>query len=385
MISALLDWGVHCRRLIFKSHSLGFDLSVTAILHRRSKLAEQKRAKLLTNSVMSWIIGMAIGCHPDAATISELPASTKRLSHRTASSDPSASSDMCESMPFATEVVVIDRLERSIAFKRPPRRIISLFPSTTELLFAIQGESALVGATSNCNYPPQALLVQRIGVGTLEGISREILIGLEPDLVLCKWDTHEPLIALLEQLGIPVIALGPETLDELFEDARLLGLVTGHQGDAEVLIDAMSARLATLVARVQTIPSEDQRSVFYEVWDDPLMTVGPKSFIDEIIRLGRMRNIFSDAEVPYPRVSSEAVLARNPDVILAPSTHGEKVEFDRLASRPGWSGLSAIENKQVFLIDGDQISRCGPRLLDALEQMLNAVYPMSHHSGVSSP
>ena len=379
MISALLDWGVHCRRLIFKSHSLGFDLSVTAILHRRSKLAEQKRSQLLPNSVMSWIIGMAIGCHPDSATISELPASTKRLSHRTASSDSS------ESIPFAPEVVVIDRLERSIAFKRPPQRIISLLPSMTELLFAIQGGSALVGATSNCNYPPQALLLQRIGVGTLEGISREILVGLEPDLVLCKWDTHNPLIALLEQLGIPVIALGPETLDELFEDARLLGRVTGHQGDAEVLIDAMSERLATLVARVQTIPSEDQRSVFYEVWDDPLMTVGPKSFIDEIIRLGRMRNIFSDAEVPYPRVSSEAVLARNPDVILAPSTHGEKVEFERLASRPGWSGLSAIENKQVFLIDGDQISRCGPRLLDALEQMLNAVYPMSRHTGVPSP
>ena len=348
-------------------------------------MADQKRAKILTNSVLSWIIGMAIGCHPDAATISEPPASLKRLSHRTASSDQSASSAPGESMPFATEVVVIDRLERSIAFKRPPRRIISLLPSMTELLFAINGGSALVGATSNCNYPPQALSVQRIGVGTLEGISREILIGLEPDLVLCKWDTHKPLIALLEHLGIPVIALGPETLDELFEDARLLGLVTGHQGDAEVLIGAMSARLKTLVARVQTIPSEDQRSVFYEVWDDPLMTAGPKSFIDEIIRLGRMRNIFSDAEVPYPRVSSEAVLARNPDVILAPSTHAEKVEFDRLTSRPGWSGLTAIENKQVFLIDGDQISRCGPRMLDALEQMLNAVYPKSNRTGVSSP
>lgn len=342
-------------------------------------MAEQNRVKILTISVMSWIIGMAIGCHPDVATISEPPESIKRLSDRT------ASSDSCDSMPFATEVVVIDRLERSIALKRPPRRIISLSPATTELLFAIQGGSALVGATSSCNYPPQALSVQRIGVGTMEGISREILVGLEPDLVLCVWNCHKPLITQLEHLGIPVIALGPETLDELFDEARLLGLVTGHQRDAEVLIDAMSARLEKLVARVHSIPPDEQRSVFYEVWDDPLMTAGPKSFIDEIIRLGRMRNIFSDAEVPYPRVSSEAVLARNPDVILAPSTHGEKVEFDRLASRPGWSGLSAIKNKQVFLIDGDQISRCGPRLLDALEQMLNAVYPMSKHTGVSSP
>lgn len=342
-------------------------------------MAEHKRATVLNVCSLSVMFCVAVGCHPDSVPPpSPSPSSNSSLVQKIVSSDTG------ESVPFATEVVVTDRLGRSIAFPRPPRRIISLSPSTTELLFAIEGGSALVGATSNCNYPPQALSVQRIGGGTLEGISREILVGLEPDLVLCKWDSHKPLIPLLEQLGIPVIALGPETLDELFGEARLLGRVTGHVSEADVLIGAMSARLATLVARVKTIPLENQRSVFYEVWDDPLMTAGPQSFIGEIIRLGHMRNIFSDAEVRYPKVSAEAVLARNPDVILAPSTHGEKVEFDRLASRPGWSSLTAIERRQVFLIDGDQISRCGPRLLDALEQMLNAVYPISN-TKVTSP
>lgn len=366
------------------SSSAGKSLLMAAVCRcfsRRGILVAPFKAQNMSNNaavcVVSWMLCVAVGCHPDSVTQQEPPSSISSLVPKTASSDTG------ESVPFATEVVVTDRLGRSIAFQRPPRRIISLFPSTTELLFAIEGGSALVGATSNCNYPPQALSVQRIGGGTLEGISHEILVGLEPDLVLCKWDSHKPLIGLLEQLGIPVIALGPETLDELFQEARLLGRVTGHLSDAEVLIGAMSDRLATLVARVKTIPPQNQRSVFYEVWDDPLMTAGPKSFIDEIIRLGRMRNIFADAEVPYPRVSSEAVLARNPDVILAPSTHGEKVEFERLASRPGWSGLTAIETRQVFLIDGDQISRCGPRLLDALEQMLNAVYPMCKEGGTS--
>ena len=292
-------------------------------------------------------------------------------------SEKVATDRLREVVHFPAEVVVKDRLSRAISFKQAPQKIVSLSPSTTELLFAIGVGPTLIGATSNCNYPPEALLVPRVGGGTLEGISRETLVGLEPDLVLCKWDNHEPLIGLLERAGIPVVAMGPETLDELFDEARMLGRITGHESDANALIQSMTDRLKSLLARVKSIPVGDERRVFYEVWDDPLMTAGPKSFIGEMIRIGRMENIFEDAQVRYPRVSSEAVLARNPEFVLAPSTHGEKVEFSKLSARPGWSIMTAVAKKQVYLIDGDQISRCGPRLLDALEQMLDAVYPLN--------
>jgi len=123
------------------------------------------------------------------------------------------------------------------------------------------------------------------------------------------------------------------------------------------------------------IPESKRRTVFYEVWDEPLMTAGPGSFIDEVLRLAGMKNIFNDAVSSYPSVSDEVVVSRNPDVILSPSTHASQVNVEKLLKRQGWSEVEAMKEKQVFVIDGDQISRCGPRLLDALEEMIRVVYP----------
>ena len=105
------------------------------------------------------------------------------------------------------------------------------------------------------------------------------------------------------------------------------------------------------------------------------MTAGPKSFIGEMLEMGGMKNIFFDATVQYPRISDEVVLDRDPEVILAPSTHRAQVSMEILAKRQGWDRITAVRQRQVFLIDGDRVSRCGPRMLDALEEMIRAVYP----------
>jgi iron complex transport system substrate-binding protein len=272
-------------------------------------------------------------------------------------------------------VTVIDRVGRSVTFERVPQRIISLLPSTTELLFAIGAGPSIVGATKHCNYPAEALEIPRVGSGTLEGISRETILALKPDLVLCKWDTHEPLLELFDRVGIQAINLGPETLEELFDEAKLLGRATGHEQEAEALIKQMTERRDRLVERVASLEPSQKRTVFYEVWDDPLMTAGPKSFIGELLKLGQMKNIFDDTDVRYPRISSEVVVDRNPDVMLAPTNHMKQIDVERLASRAGWANINAITKKQVFIINGDEVSRCGPRLLNALEQMIDAVYP----------
>ena len=130
-----------------------------------------------------------------------------------------------------------------------------------------------------------------------------------------------------------------------------------------------------MLFRSAKLEASQMRTVFYEVWDDPLMTAGPKSFIGALLTMAQMKNIFEDTDVRYPRISSEVVVDRNPDVILAPTNHMKQVEFERLASRPGWANINAITKKQVFIINGDEVSRCGPRLLNALEQMIDSVYP----------
>ncbi len=187
--------------------------------------------------------------------------------------------------------------------------------------------------------------------------------------------THESLLTLFERVGIRTLNIGPETLDELFTEARLLGVATGHEYEAETLIQNMNHRREQLAQRVAKLEPSQQCRVFYEVWDDPLMTAGPKSFIGELLHIGRMKNIFEDTSTPYPSVSAEVVVDRNPDVILAPSSHTKKIELSTLAARPGWSNINAIVQRRVYTIDGDEVSRCGPRLLNALEQMIDVVYP----------
>lgn len=276
-----------------------------------------------------------------------------------------------------SRITVTDRLDRRVSFDAPPQRIVSLTPSITEVLFAVGAGDKIVGATKYCNYPPQAAELPRVGGGTLESLNQEVIIGAEPDLVLCKWDNHLPLLKNLERLGIPVLALGPETLAELYDQTRMLGRITGNLPQSERLIASMQRRVDAVTAR---IPTENGPTVFYQVWDDPLMTAGPNSFIGELLSLAGMRNLFEETPIRYPKVSPEVVVAGNPDVILAPSTHATPVTAESILGRAGWGGVRAVQEKRVYVIDGDSVSRCGPRLVDALEEIVGVVYPDSFRS-----
>lgn len=272
--------------------------------------------------------------------------------------------------------IVEDRLHRKIEFTKPPSRIVSLSPATTELLFALGLGDSIVGVTKHCNYPPAALEIARVGSGTLEGISREMIVSVQPELILCQWDNHQPLVETFEKLNIPIFAVGAESLEELFEEARWIGEICDREEAAAELIAAMQARLASIGRTVaaHTASGEKPKRVFYEVWDDPLMSAGPDSFIGELMQLAGLDNIIKDTSRRYPRVSAEIVVQRDPEIILAPTTHFQKVDVSTFASRPGWSEITAVRQKQIFLIDGDQVSRCGPRLLDALQQIVESVY-----------
>ena len=274
-----------------------------------------------------------------------------------------------------SEIRLVDRLDREVRFTKIPTRIVSLSPSTTELLFALGLGSSVVGRTEHCNYPPEALEIAKVGSGTLEGISREAIVNLQPDLVLCKWDSHQPLIETFEKLGIPIVAFGPENIQDMFKEARLNGSVTGHQTQAEELIDRMSNRLERLKAAVSKIEAQDRKRVFYQVWDAPLMTAGPTSFIGELLTTAGFNNVFSDLTNRYTRVSSEVLVERDPQIIFAPTTHSTEVKLESFAIRPGWENVTAVREGKIFIINGDQVSRCGPRLLDAMEQMIRLGYP----------
>jgi iron complex transport system substrate-binding protein len=290
-------------------------------------------------------------------------------------SSPQVVTETGDTPSSSQTISVSDRLQRTVQFSTAPKRVVSLSPAITELMYAIGAGTQLVGATKYCNYPSEANDIPRVGAGTLESLSRETIVSLNPDLVLCKWDTHEPLVESLDELGIPTLAVGADSLEQLFDEISLLASVMRTTSQAESLVDSMKTRLEKLSAVTESIPASERVSVFYEVWHEPLMTAGPDSFIGELLKIAGMRNIFDDTTQRYPKVSSEVVVHRNPDVILAPSTHATEVNIEAVMARQGWEGVQAVRDKKIFLIDGDQVSRCGPRLLEALEQMIRAVYP----------
>jgi cobalamin transport system substrate-binding protein len=271
-------------------------------------------------------------------------------------------------------MTVVDGLGRKVTFPRAPERIVSLAPRNTELLFAIGAGDRVVAVTSFCNYPPEARRRERIGGFSSESQSLEQIVALKPDLVVADDEFQWPVITELERLGVPIVSLGAESLAGLYRELDLLGHLTGHENDAARLTEGMKRRVEQVAATARTIKPEQRVTVLYHVWSEPLMTAGPSSYVGELIAICGGINMVGDAREPYPYISQEVLLARDPEVILAPSVEAEPMTVERLRTRPGWSNLRAVRNNRIYLIDGDLISRCGPRLVDALEIMARALY-----------
>lgn len=273
------------------------------------------------------------------------------------------------------EVRITDRLGRVVTLSRPPIRIISLSPSATEMIFAVGAGDRLVGVTQYCNYPSDALTISRVSSGTIEGVNRESILDLKPDVIFFKADHHQSLIDTFDKFGIPMVGVGAESIQEMFQEALDLGRFLETEAVAEQLVSQMRSELEAQTRRVASISDDARKRVFYVVWDDPLMTAGPQSFIGELIGIAKGKNIFDDVKQGYPQISSELVVDRDPQVIIRPSSDDDTNNLDRILDRKGWEGISAIRDKQVRTIDGDQISRCGPRLLQVLPSLIEAIYP----------
>lgn len=269
-----------------------------------------------------------------------------------------------------------DDLGREVRLAARPARIVSLAPSITEILFAVGAGEQVVGVTKYCNYPPEAAQGREIVGGfSAKSLSVEKIIGLKPDLVIAGGATHKPVSEALEAAGVPVFNFEPKDLAGVYANILAAGALTGHGPQAEKVVADMKARVQKVAAAAADIPQDRRVKVFYEVWDEPLMTAGPTTFIGQIIELAAGVNIFADVKEQYPTVSSEAVVARKPDVILGPSSHGEGLTAAKIGARPGWGELAAVKAGRIVIVDGDIISRPGPRLADALEAVARGLYP----------
>jgi iron complex transport system substrate-binding protein len=267
--------------------------------------------------------------------------------------------------------------ERGATIRLPAKaaRIVSLAPELTEILFAAGAGKAVVGVTSYCNYPAEARAIRKVGGFSAKTISIETILALKPDLVVGSLFAHAQLAGPFERAGLRFAALPTTSFEAIYDTVSLAGKIAGDERTADALAASMRSRVEAVRERTAKTPLAARPLVFWETWDEPLMSAGPNTFTSQIIEAAGGRNCFADSSADWPVISFEALLARDPDWIMAAGSHGEALTVERLARRPGWSALKAVKAGRVKLLDGDIVSRAGPRFVDALELMSKTLYP----------
>jgi len=267
-------------------------------------------------------------------------------------------------------ITVIDALGSEVKVELPVQTIVSIAPSNTEILFALGLGEKVIGVTEACDYPPDAKSKPKVGQVEM---NIEKIVEMSPDLVVAVASMQLPAIQTLSRLGIPVLALDPKTIQDVLDSIVLVGKVTGTEEAARLLTQKLGKQIQDIQLKAAKAVAEEGRPrVFVEVWDDPLMTAGPGTFIDELIRIAGGENISCDAGMEWPEFSAEVVVQRDPDVII---TIWQDV--DNVRMRPAWKRISAVKTGRIHKVNPDILTRPGPRLVEGLSELLEIIHPGS--------
>ncbi|MBF0190630.1 MAG: cobalamin-binding protein [Magnetococcales bacterium] len=270
-----------------------------------------------------------------------------------------------QSLPAGSQPVVSasDASGRVIQLPHPAQRVVSLAPNLTELMFAVGAGAQLIGAADHSDFPPPARQIARIG--GYDRFDPETVIALRPDLVL-GWSSGNPAASLerLERFGLTVFRADPLRLDEIPLDLERLGLLTGHARQAESEARAFRARLAALRLRYREAP---RVRMFYQVWHQPLMTINGAHLISDVMALCGGENVFAHLNTLAPVIDLEAVLAADPEAIVASGMDAQRPEW--LDHWREWRPLTAATRENLFFIPPDLLQRHTPRILDGAERL----------------
>jgi len=271
----------------------------------------------------------------------------------------------------ASPFTVTDDLGREVNIEKTPESVVSLAPSITEMLFALDLGDKVVGVTEHCDYPVAAK--DKPKVGGYYTASLESILDQDPDLILT--DGYDPVTEQIKERGIPMLVLQPTDISGIFEDIRLVGEVMNVEGEALRLVDSLQRRLDAVARSTANVASPP--TVFYEIdasdqakpW-----TVGPGSFTDALITLAGGQNILQEGGA-YPQVNLERLLDADPDLVILGDY--PYVTPQQVKARAGvWQRIPAVKDGRVYAIsDPSLTSRPGPRIIDGLEELARIIHP----------
>lgn len=270
--------------------------------------------------------------------------------------------------PTAFPLTVTDAAGRKVTIQKQPDRIASLVPSATEIIFALGLGPKVVAVDQYSDYPPEAKQKPQLGSYLKPDLER--LVAATPDLVLATGVHIKEIVPQLEARKLTVAVVDAQNLDQVLTSIGLVGTMTGAQAAAAKLTSDLRGRIDAVATRVSGAP----RPRVYVELDATLFSVGPGSFVDDMVRRAGGQNIAADAQSQYPQLSQETIIQKDPQVILV--THDDQQgTIAAVRARPGWDKVSAVKDNRVVVLDPSLTNRPGPRVVDGLEAMAKALHP----------
>ena len=263
-----------------------------------------------------------------------------------------------------------DEAGREVKLSTRPGRLVSMAPSNTEILFALGLGDKIFGVSNFDDYPPEATKKEK--VGDAFNPNYEKIVGLKPDLVLAVGTAQSEIVKKLDGLKVPTFVLQASSLAAVYDEIGLIGKVTGTAAKAAEVVSAMRAKEQAVLAKVATVPADKRPKVFWML-DDGLWTVGPGSFINDIVVKLGATNVAAKTNQAYPQYNMESLLKDDPAVIIIGSSSPDTME--KVKKLNGWSKLTAVKNNKVYTVNPDLVSRPGPRIIDGMEAAAKVLYP----------
>lgn len=260
---------------------------------------------------------------------------------------------------------ITDDLGRKVELPMKVTRAVSLAPNLTEIAFAVGAGDKLVGVTSFCNYPDEAKNIQKVGDTLNPNI--ENIIALKPQVVLVSTASQiETFTKTLESQGISVFVTNPESLESIYESIKKIGEIFGTKGEAIELVENLEER----IEKVRLFYGSKQKlKVFVQIDKNSLYTIGKDSYITDLIEQAGGISVTEGVATAYPKISKETALALQPEVIILSESSDNQEPNEVFASSP------AVKNGRVYKIKADILSRPGPRVVDAMEQIAERLHP----------
>jgi len=269
-------------------------------------------------------------------------------------------------------ITVTDDYGRTVKVVQGAKRIISLAPSDSEIIYALGLGDMVVAVDNNTNYPAET--ASKPKVSGYKWLDMETILGLKPDIVFAA-DINKDVITQLEERGLTTVVLNPKNVSNVFDNIRFVGKIMGIEAKGKDVAAALDARLKAVTGKTLALGVAKLR-VYLEL--DAFMgyyTYGPGTFGDELISLAGGANIARDQSTQYPPLANEFIVASDPQVIIYQTGPWTTTTPQGIVARTGWGNITAVRDNRLFGIDGDLVSRAGPRVVDALEAMARDIHP----------